>query len=269
MARTSLASTYQEERLSRDPGPPFSDESPVGWALLGAASTRAQPRGSLATAASGPDSEVGRLVPPTGSLVAAVDGVHISGGQGCLSDPDPQGLPKSNTTHPAKPPPREAFPGGRLWVPTGQARAFMSTVCPQWGRAGVAGLRGDGTCHPRPQSPQGVQGSLLKSGESHPRASCLPPPPPQSPSEPQGICQRAHWPDSSAGLGAGWTTVTPAGEPSCSRDMRKHHGGELALISGQQGRGAGSPVKSRRASRRKGGAGLQGWHSAGVAGSKW
>lgn len=163
-------------------------------------------------------------------------------------------------------------PGSFSWWPSaGSHRAGpgldvhgLSTV---WG--GKLGPETMARRHPCPQRPQGAQGSLLRSGEPHPRASCLPPPPPQSPSEPQGICQRAHWPDSSAGLGAGRVAVTPAGEPSCSRDTRKHCGGELALISGQQGRGVGSPVKSRRASWRKGGPGLQGWHSAGVAGSKW
>ena len=93
MGRKSLASVYQEERLSRAPGPPVSDESPVGWRLVGTASARSQPWGSLAAAASRPGSEVGGLAPPTGSLVAAVDELLVSGGHRPhpLSEPNPQG----------------------------------------------------------------------------------------------------------------------------------------------------------------------------------
>lgn len=146
MGRKSLASVYQEERLSRGPGPPVSDESPVGWWLVGAASVRSQPRGSLPAAMSRPGSEMGALVPPTGSLVAAVDEVLVSGGHGPhpLSDPNPQGPAQHvpSQYHPSRGPPS---PGSLLWWSSGFPPGRPGPRCPR----SVPSMGDQGTQGPR------------------------------------------------------------------------------------------------------------------------
>lgn len=64
-----MASTYQEERLSRAGGPSSSLE---GWGLGVTASTRSQPCGSSAAVVS-KGSEAGWFVPWVGLLAVAVD----------------------------------------------------------------------------------------------------------------------------------------------------------------------------------------------------
>lgn len=86
---------------------------------------------------------------------------------------------------------------------------------PAWGiRAHWA--HGDDIYYSCPQSPQG---SLARSGGSHSRASSRLRQPPQRPSEPQGICQRAHWPSSPARLGAKQMAITATREPSAAAEM--------------------------------------------------
>ena len=185
MGRKSLASVYQEERLSRGPGPPVSDESPVCWWLVGVASARSQPRGSLSAAASRPGSEVGALVPPTGSLVAAVNEVLVSGGHG----PHPE-LPQSPgpcSAYPKSipPVPRTPFPGKPSlvveWVPTGQAWAMVSTVCTQHGGSGHTWPTAMTCIFPAPRAPKaacpGVENATPgphPASPSHLRAPLIP-----------------------------------------------------------------------------------------------
>lgn len=69
-ARKSMASTYQEERLSRAGGPSSSLD---GWGLGVTASTRSQPCGSPAAVVSRFGSEAGWCVPWVGLLALAVD----------------------------------------------------------------------------------------------------------------------------------------------------------------------------------------------------
>lgn len=129
--------------LSRDPGPPVSDESPVGWRLVGVASARSQLWGSLAAAASRPGSELGAGT-SHGIPGGGQDEVLVSGGHGPhpLSDPNPQALLRMsqvNTACPVKPLPEKpslvgaGFPRGRpVWV---------SMVCTQRGYQGTLGPR--------------------------------------------------------------------------------------------------------------------------------
>lgn len=141
VGRTSLASTYQEDRLSWGRGPASSDGSAGGFGLGAVASARSQSWGSLAASASTtsrPGPEAGRLVPtlgpPGGPLEATVDGAHVGGGQGAPSHPggtlfgnSVSGVPLQLSFPPKGPHPRGPF-------------LVASKPGPPQGRPGLSGL---------------------------------------------------------------------------------------------------------------------------------
>lgn len=154
VGRTSLASTYQEDRLSWGRGPASSDGSAGAFGLGAVASARSQSWGGLAASAlttsrAGP--EAGLLVPlgpPGGPLEATVDGARVGGGQGAPSHPGGTLFGNSLSGGGGRPPaqlppewsfPPGAFPGGlQASAPTGQlswARGPRLS-CPPRGWAG-------------------------------------------------------------------------------------------------------------------------------------
>lgn len=204
VGRKSLASMYQEERLSRGPGTPFSGGSRVGCGPAGAASARSQPRGSLVAAALRPDSEAGRLVPPA---VAAADGVDVGGGQG---------LPRAiwvSRVLPSPPRPGQPCPVAKCGLTPGSPGPGVQSV--QTWENRDTGPQGDGTWHLCPRVPK-----VASPGVEIPAS-----PTTSDPSQPQGHL-----------------SVGPLAQPSCAwalgRRLSQQPGSSHGSRDGKHRRGA-------------------------------